>query len=319
MDHDVVVVGGGPAGLTAAGWLGRYRRRVLVVDSGEYRNRWTEQVHGFYGNDPCDPDELRARAHRDLARYRHVEVVPGRVSHARTLGQHRFELTVDGTAVRARRVLLATGVRDVFPDVERFFEFYGRDVFHCPTCDGYLARGRRIAVFGWQAHVAGFATELLDWARDVRIVTNGRPLDVGDDELGRLADHGITVVEQVAAELVGRRGALEAVRLRDGSEVPCSMAFFSFEHEPVTDLARQLGCELGPDGYVVVNRAARTSVDGVYAAGDLTGGIQLVGVAVGEGTAAGIACAKSLYGAPPVPGVPPPAPPPEEVVPDAET
>jgi thioredoxin reductase len=313
--HDVVVVGGGPAGLTAAGWLGRYRRRVLVVDSGEYRNRWTEQVHGLYANDPADPEELRGRAQRDLAQYGHVELVTGQVTNARAREQGWFELTIDDTVVRARRVVLATGVRDVFPDVGRFFEFYGRDVFHCPTCDGYLARGRRVAVFGWQGHVAGFSMELLDWADEIRIVTNGRPLEVGDDELATLSDHGIGVIEDEGVELLGARGALQGVRLAGGAVTSCSMAFFSLEHRPSNELAVQLGCALDDDGYVQVNRAARTSVEGVYAAGDLTGGIQLVGAAVGEGTAAGLACAKSLYGAPPLSDTPPPAPHPEDAVP----
>lgn len=318
VDCDVVVVGGGPAGLTAAGWLGRYRRQVLVVDSGDYRNRSAERVHGLYANDPADPQELRMRAHRDLEQYEHVDLVRARVGQARALGDDLFELTVDGDTMRTRRVVLATGVRDGFPNVAGFAEFYGADVFHCPACDGYDARGRAIAVFGWQGHVAGFAMEMLDWADTVRIVTNGRPLEVGDKERRSLRDHGIDVIEARAVELRGQRGRLEGVRLDDGRLVPCAVGFFSIEHEPVTELAVQLGCELDDDGYVRVNRAACTSVAGVYAAGDLTGGIQLVGMAVGEGTAAGVACAQSLYGRPSLPGVPAPAPPPEEATPPRE-
>lgn len=315
VDCDVVVVGGGPAGLTAAGWLGRYRRQVLVVDGGDYRNASADWVHGLYANDPADPETLRLRAHQDLEQYDHVDVVRARVGQARTLGDDLFEVTVAGDTLRTRRVVLATGVRDVFPHVARFAEFYGADVFHCPACDGHQARGRAIAVFGWQAHVSGFAMELLDWADTVHIVTNGRPLEVGDQELRSLGSHGIDVVEARAVELIGERGRLEGVRLDTGQRVPCAMAFFSIDHEPATGLAVQLGCDLDDDGYVRVNRAACTSVAGVYAAGDLTGGIQLVGMAVGEGTAAGVACAQSLYGRPSLPGVPAPAPPPDEAVP----
>lgn len=314
MDYDAIVIGGGPAGVTAAGWLGRYRRRTLLVDSGQYRNRWVEEIHGFYANDPTDPQRLRRQAHRDLEQYDQVEVTSGHVSDATRLEDGGFEITVDARPVRARRLVLATGVRDVFPDVAGFFEFYGSDVFHCPTCDGFDARGRCVAVFGWEAHVAGFAVELLDWADEIRIITNGRPLEIDDDQRRWLADHGIEVVDDEVVELLGTRGDLRGARLASGDRTHCTMGFFSIQHRPVTHLAKQLGCELDEEGHVRVSHEGKTSVAGVYAAGDLTGGMQLVGLAVGEGTQAGVSCAKSFHGEPPVQATPTPAPPAEDAV-----
>lgn len=316
MDRDVVVVGAGPAGLTAAGWLGRYRRRTVVVDSGEPRNRWVERVHGLYAHDPADPAALRARALRDLSHYPHVEVADGRVTGARP-ADDGFALEVGGERVRTRRVVLATGVRDVFPDVGRFFEFYGTHVFHCPSCDGFEARGESVAVLGWAAHVAPFATDLLEWAERVRIVTDGRPLEVTDADRRRLTDHGVEVIEDRAVELLGERGDLRGVRLADGGRTDCTMAFFSIDHEPVNDLAVQLGCQLDGDGYVQVDGEACTTVAGVYAAGDLTGGLLLVGPAIGGGTVAGVSCALSLRGLRPLPGGPEPAPRPDDVAPES--
>jgi thioredoxin reductase len=122
--------------------------------------------------------------------------------------------------------------------------------------------GRRIAVFASQGHVAGSSMELLDWVDEIRIVTNGRPLEVGDDELETLSDHGIGVIEDEAVELLGARGALRGVRLASGAVTSCSMAFFLLEQEPINDLAVRLRCEVDDDGYVQVNHAARTSVEG---------------------------------------------------------
>ncbi|MBW3576582.1 MAG: NAD(P)/FAD-dependent oxidoreductase [Actinobacteria bacterium] len=314
MDYDAVVVGGGPAGLTAAGWLGRYRRRVLVVDSGEYRNRWVEHVHGLFANDPADPEDLRARSRRDLQQYPHVEVSGGRVIDAEQLADGGFAVILEGDRIRARRVVLASGVRDAFPDVERFFEFYGADVFHCPTCDGFEARGESVAVFGWEPHVAGFAVELLDWADQIRIITDGRPLDIGEPRVAALARFGIDVIEDRAVELLGERGDLQGVRLGSGARIDCTMGFFTIDHDPVTDLAQRLGCKLDDDGYVGVDDEAETTVRGVYAAGDITGGMQLVGLAIGEGTVAGVACARSLRGDTALPHMPSPAPSPREAM-----
>lgn len=312
LDFDVVVVGGGPAGLAAAGWLGRHRRKTLLVDSGEYRNRWVDDVHGFLGSDPSTPADLREQTRREVKRYPHVELRSGEVANARrTAGV--FELEVDGQLVTSRRAILATGVRDEFPAVGRFFEFYGSDVFSCPTCDGFEARGQRVAVFGWGAQVAGFAAELLDWAAEVCIVTDGRTLDADDHVRAALSEHGIEVVEDEAVALVGRRGALEAVRVAGGDTVECTMAFFSIAHQPVTGLAQQLGCELDSEGYVRVDEEQQTTVAGVYAAGDLTPGMQLATVAAGAGTVAGVACATSLRGELGARGAPRPGPHPDQM------
>lgn len=317
MLHDAVVIGGGPAGLAAAGWLGRYRRRTVLVDAGEGRNRWADAMHGLPGSDLATPEELRDRTRAEVARYDDVTLLNGRATGARRASDGTFVVAVDDREVRARRVVLATGVRDVFPDVEGFFEHYGCDVHHCPSCDGFEARDTAVAVIGWRRDVAGFAVSLLDWARRVCIVTDGRALECDDEVRDALARHDVGVVEERAHALEGSRGALTGVRLASGRVVPCAMAFFSIAHEPVTDLARALGCDLDADGYVAVDHEGATTVPGVYAAGDLTPGIQLVPVAVGAGTVAGVCCALSLQGEPGLAAHPTPAPDPTAVLGDA--
>lgn len=295
--YDAVVVGGGAAGLAAATWIARYRRSVVVLDGGENRNRWVDLAHGYLGDDPVHPGDLMERARAQLRRYAEAELCEGHASSVRREEGGVFVVEAeDGFRLRARRVVLATGVVDRFPDVQRFFEHYGASVFHCPTCDGYEARDAQVVAFGWSRDVTGFALTLSGWARTVTIVTDGRRFE-GDAECRRHLDEaGISVLEDEATEFLGVRGALEGVRLRGAGVVPCELAFFSIAHDPRTVLAEQLGCRLTEEGCIEVDHEAATSVPGVYAAGDITPGLQLMQVAAAKGATAGVACAQSLRG-----------------------
>lgn len=305
---DAVVVGGGPAGLAAALWLGRYRRSVVVVDSQEYRSASVERSHGYLGRDPQTPVELLARGREELSAYPTASVRNSRVSVVSQAGDGRFLVQLVDGALLAHRVVLATGVRDRFPSVRGFEEHYGASVFHCPACDGYEARNRDVVALGWDRHLVGFASTLLNWAASVTVVTDGHRFP--DDEAARstLEDNGIELVEQGAAELVGSRGALESVLLSDGRCLPTSLVFFSVSHVPQVQLATGLGCALDEEGYVVVDRTGRTSVPGVYAAGDLVPGLQLVQVAAASGVVAGVGAAQSLLGTAGAPTSPAPGP-----------
>ncbi|MFA9445551.1 NAD(P)/FAD-dependent oxidoreductase [Egicoccus sp. AB-alg6-2] len=297
---DALVVGGGPAGSAAATWLGRYRRRTLLVDAGEPRNRWVEQVNGLPGLDPVPPEQLQEQLRRGLARYPHVTRVEARVTEltAESVGDCRFVATLDGgRRVATRRVVLATGVRDAFPDLRRFEEHYGADVFHCPSCEGFDARDKHVVVLGWGPHVPAFASELLDWASSVTIVTDGPTPQVSDEQLDACTRLGMAfVTDDPAEEFVGTRGDMQGVRLASGRVLPAGMAFFSIAHDADLSLAEALGCAADADGVLLVDDEAQTSVPGVFAAGDITPGMQLVAVAIGKGTVAGVACAKSLHG-----------------------
>lgn len=276
---DAVVVGGGPAGLAAALWLARYRRSVVLFDAGDHRSDKVERSHGYLGRDPQRPADLLARGREELLAYPHVAVRDERVETV----SGRFQVA----DVTARRLVLACGVRDVLPEVDGIDEHYGSSVFHCPSCDGYEARDRDVVVLGWSAHVSGFATTLLNWARSVTVVTNGHRFD------GEPPDE-VRLVEADAVQLLGGRGDLQGLVLDTGEELKTSHVFFSVAHNPRNRLARSLGCAVDDDGYVVVDECGRTSVDGVFAAGDLVPGLQLVQSAAAQGTAAGVAAAQSL-------------------------
>lgn len=311
---DAVVVGGGPAGLAAGTWLARYRRRVVVLDSEEQRNRWVEESHGYLGRDRVRPANLLDDARADLAAYPSAELRRGvRAVDARRDGACLVVALEDGEELRAARLVLATGVADAFPEVEGFFTHYGADVFHCPTCDGFETEGLDVVALGWDAHVAGFALGLLDWARSVTVVTAGHRFGGDEREREALAANGVGLVEESAVALVGSRGAMRGVVLGSGRELACQRAFFSIAHHPRTDLADLLGCERDDEGYVRVDGENRTTVDGVYAAGDLTAGMQMVQVAAAKGAVAGVAAALSLQGEVGATTSPEPAPAPDGV------
>jgi thioredoxin reductase len=306
--YDVAVIGGGPAGHAAATWAARYRRRVVLVDAGRARNRWTDATHGYLGLDGASPQELLRRARSDLERYPEVETRAATVTAARR-GRWGFDVELDGSApLQALRIILATGVRDLFPDIDRFEEFFGTSVFTCPSCDGYEAQGKAVVALGG-AHAAPVAAGLLDWATSVTVLA-----DSPTDDLTSLEQLGIVVTVAQPAELCGTGGQLEGIRTTDGRTIPCDMIFCTMDHEQHSDLPRRLGCRMTSEGSVAVDEHCATSVEHVYAAGDMTPGPHLVQVAAAKGAIAGIAAAVSLRGEPGAPTSPPPAPDPDDAL-----
>ncbi|MDV8000232.1 NAD(P)/FAD-dependent oxidoreductase [Rhodococcus sp. IEGM 1408] len=324
---DVLVIGGGPAGLSAATWVGRYRRSTLLVDAGCQRNLAAQEIHGTLGTGPTTPAEFYADVNEGLRQYPTVRRLDGvvtdlvkeaddrfiaRIAPLPTAddGDHDHDHDHDDVVVTAKRVIMATGVRDRLPRIHGIDEHYGIDVHHCPACDGLTAADQRIIVLGVGPHVPAYASELLDWATEVVIITESDSDPAfDDDQRAACAEHSIEVIDGVAKDLVGEPGALEGVRLADGRVIAGAKVFFSYAHHPTNELAEALGCELDDEGGLVVNSLQLTSVDGVYAAGDIVTGLQLVPIAVGTGAAAGVACATSLRGHATAECVPDPAPP----------
>ena len=286
-------MGGGPAGLSAALVLGRCLRRVLVCDAGPKRNQASGALHGFLSRDGMAPRELLRLARAELGAYPTVVQRPVRVAAVRRRGA-LFEVTlVGGRRERARRVLLATGVVDALPDWPGLRRFYGRGVFHCPYCDAYEVRGRRIAVWGETPAAAGLAVKLRSWSAQVVLLTGGAyPLSAR--RRARLADQGVRVVEPAVVRLEGRGRALGRVRLADGSALPCDALFLSVPCRQACDLAGRLGCRFVKGSAVAVKRSGGTAVPGLFVAGDASVDSQMVVVAAAEGARAAIAINEEL-------------------------
>ncbi|MFN7948935.1 MAG: NAD(P)/FAD-dependent oxidoreductase [Blastocatellia bacterium] len=303
--YDCIVVGAGPAGLSAALFLARYRHRVLVFHHNTPRNLYSHGIHGFLGHDGILPTELLERGRDEVRRYRGV-VVEACVVAAERADDELFRLSVGqaGTAhpvgeqfYEARRLLLATGLRDVKPDCPGFAEFYGLSVFHCPDCDGFEVTDKRVAVLGSGKKTAGFTLNLLTWTDHLTLITSGEPGDLTDEHRARLASFNIPVTDRRIARLEGNTetGQLERVCFTDGSTLECDALFFNLGTEPASNLHTMLGCRLDREcGLVWIDEKQQTSVPGVYAAGDLTPRSQLAVVAAAEGAMAGIQIHKSL-------------------------
>ncbi len=292
--YDVIIVGAGPAGLNAALVLGRSRRRVLVCNTGEHRNAASRALHGFLTRDGIDPRELLRVGRDQLDRYDTVEVQDIGVT---TIEQHNEQFSVtltDGTQLRARKILLATGVVDQLPDIEAFKTFYGRGVFHCPYCDGWEVRDRPIAIYGRGEQGRGLALELTGWSHDVTLCADG-PAELNAEDREKLARNRIQLREEKIAHLEGNEGILERIVFEQGSDLRCGALFFNLGYHQRSDLAEKLGCNLEPHkGQIVSNRHEATNVPGVYVAGDAAFHTHFAIIAASEGAVAALAINTAL-------------------------
>jgi thioredoxin reductase len=269
--YDIVIVGGGPGGLSAALALGRARKRVLLCDSGPRRNAAAEQIHNFVTRDGTPPDEFRRIGRQQLSIYPNVETQDVQVeSISGTRGAFQVRLT--SGKVEARRVLLCTGMVDEMLPIDGFRELWGRGIFQCPYCHGWEVRDLRWGYLGRaadSAHFLPFALMVRGWTRDL-VVFSGGTFEVPPEARATLDAAGIRLETAAVTRLLGREQGLEAVELSDGSSVPCDVLFTHPPQQQV-ELVRKLGLALGDDGFVQVDAIKReTSVPGIYAAGDLT-------------------------------------------------
>lgn len=292
--HDVCIVGGGPAGLSAALILGRCRRDVVVFDSGKPRNAASRGLHGFITRDGTHPMRLRELARAELVHYPTVQVHDRAVAAVRPYPDHFDIMIADASTVRARILLVATGRVDVLPEKPGFRDLYGRGVYHCPICDGWEHRGQTFVAYGRGNTAADTAFALLRWAERVILCTDGED---GLDEVmrARLARNGIEVREtEIAGLRAGENGTLKQVAFVDGSTCECGALFLDVDAPQRSSLAENLGAELDPSGGIRCNDHAATNVPGVFVAGNVRCGIHLAITAAAEGVQAALAINKAL-------------------------
>ena len=289
--YDVVVVGGGSAGLSAALVLGRSRRRALVLDAGEPRNGPSSGVHGFLSRDGIPPKELVKIGREQLQPYPSVEVRSARATGAR--GENGdFEVILDdGAVVRARKLLLATGVVDDLPDKPGFEEFWGRGVYHCPYCHGWEVRDRPLAVLNSGERAAERAAFIRNWSRDLVLLTDG-PANLNEEGRRTLRALGIPVREERISYLEGdpgvAAGGLRRIHFEDGSSLAREGLFYVPPQRQGSELAEMLGCEIvamgqAPAAVKADPTTRETSVAGVYVAGDAGNAVQSALLAAASG------------------------------------
>ena len=292
-DYDAIIVGGGPAGLSAGLWLARYRRRVVILDSGKPRNDETWAVHGYPGIIDPPPHELRRvlidQATEAGAEWRgcNVEEVHGE--------KNNFTVRLqDGVEMTARRVILAYGKTDNLPDVEGARELYGFSIFHCPDCDGPTVVGKRVGVYGWNRSAAILCLYLLTWAESTMLFTNGNELELDKKALTALEKYNVPIHTERLERFRSVNNCLVAADLENAQPVPVDAIFFHLGSPLATDIANRLGCEREKGTDLQVDRGLETSVPGVFAAGDIAGAPYLAVTAAANGVRAAIAVHRSL-------------------------
>jgi thioredoxin reductase len=288
---DVIVVGGGPAGLSAALMLGRCRRRVLVCDLGLPRNRRSRALHGYLTRDGIAPPEFNDLGRRELAVYGVEFRCVGVTDAHRELTHFRLSLA-NGAEEEARFLLIATGVVDDLPAIPGFEECYGRSIFHCPYCDGWESRDKRMAAVGSGRDVVRLALGLRTWSGDIVVCTHGARLD--REALGRLARNGVDVRGEPITAIDHRDGALTRVVFDGGGAIDRDVLFFTTAQHPQSPLAAALGCTLTRRGVVRTGTLSDTNVERVFVAGDASRDAQFAIVAAAEGVKAAVAINKAL-------------------------
>ena len=293
--YDVAIVGGGPAGLSASVFLARYLHSVVLIDSGDPRNWETRGINCYLGLPKVTPAELRASG-RDEARKYDVRLLDDSVDRAQRVSDEEFVLTTSGgSSVSARRVLLAIGLKDVWPDIPGLERVYGETAHVCPDCDGYECVDKKTVVIGSGRKAVGMALNLTTWTREIIICTNGEPPAMDDPAYcGKLDALNIPVLTSRVLSINGSRGKVHCLELEGGMALDAERIFFAIGQYPADDLGAQLGCRRDEGGHIVVDDHYHTSVQNVFAAGDIVPGAQLAVAAASDGAIAALAIHKSL-------------------------
>lgn len=282
---DVIIIGGSYSGLSAALALGRSLRSVLVIDSGNPCNRQTPHSHNFLTQDGKTPAEISLVARQQVEKYSTVKFLSGLVK-----GGHKtargFEIDTDaGQSFEAKKLIFATGVRDIMPPIEGFAECWGISVIHCPYCHGYEVRDQPTGILGNGEYAFEFSTFILNWTKDLTVFTNGAST-LSADQVTKLQRHNVKLVETEIEKLEHANGFLGKIIFKDGTSAGIKAIYARPPFEQHCAVPQMLGCELTEDGYIKIDPFQRTSIPGVFACGDNTTRMRSVANAVSMGTLA---------------------------------
>ncbi|KAA9340170.1 NAD(P)/FAD-dependent oxidoreductase [Adhaeribacter soli] len=285
--YDVIIVGGGPAGLSAAMVLGRCRRKVALFDTGKPRNRWSESMNGFITRDGINPGNFIKLGRKELGKYG-VEVHEREIVEVDYSSEGFKAVDAKGNEYRSKKLLLATGLKDRLPDLPGIEEMYGKSVHHCPYCDGWESRDKPIAAYGRMRNGFGLSLSLKTWSNDVMLFTDGTN-KLTDPEISELERNGVQLNTKKIKRLEGENGRLQQIVLADGTSEHREAMFFSTGTEQQSRLGELLGCEFTSKGVVKTRKLQMTNIKGLFVAGDSARDVQLVIVAAAEGTKAAVA------------------------------
>ena len=290
--YDTVIVGGGPAGLSAALMLGRCRRRVMLCDLGGPRNARARALHGFLSRDGIPPLQLLELGRQELSAY-HIESRHAEVTGIRRVSG-RFEVSLgDNSRLQSLTVLVASGIRDDLPAIPGLSACFGVSVHHCPYCDGWEVRDKPLVVIGRRTKAAGFALGLKTWSDRVVLCSHG-PSGLRPAQRTQLAANGIEVDERRIASMEHDAGQIRRLMFDTNEHRTCEAAFIASGQRQQCELPRELGCAVTRQGLVKTDHLGRTGLPGLYVVGDASRDVQFVVVAAAEGAKAAVAINKEL-------------------------
>lgn len=285
-EFDVIIIGGSYAGLSTAMALGRSMRNVLIIDSGKPCNRYTPHSHNFITHDGAVPGEIAAKAKEQVLKYNTVKFHQGMAVSGKKM-ENGFEIVVDsGEKFASKKLVFATGVKDIFPDIKGFQDCWGKTVIHCPYCHGYEFKGEKTAILanGERAfHVAALVNNLTD---KITIITQGNP-DFKEEQLIKLQKNKIQIIEKEVAEIKHQNGEIEALIFKDGTKENVSAVYASIPFEQHCKIPLDLGCEITEMGHIKVDLFQKTTIPGIYACGDNSSPMRSVANAVATGNLTG--------------------------------
>ncbi|QTH43921.1 NAD(P)/FAD-dependent oxidoreductase [Cohnella sp. LGH] len=286
---DVAIIGGGPAGLNAALVLGRARKKVAVIDEGRPRNAVTQETHGFLTRDGVRPSEFRRIAREEIGAYPSVSFLADTVMSISGADGHFQVATAQGNILTSRKLLFAVGMKDRPLDIPGLAAVYGRSAFVCPYCDGWELRDQPLVIINKGAELMHFAPLISGWTDRFVICTNG-PDELTDDQRDELRRHRVPKFESPIRHIDSEEGIVRQVVLEDGTTVPCRGIFFKPELVMGSDLPRTLGCTMMEMGTIEVDMLGKTSVPGIYSAGDAASRLHqaVAAAAMGATTAAAV-------------------------------
>ena len=291
--YDCIIIGGGPAGLNAAVVLGRCRRKVLLFDNNSQRNLRSHGMHNYLTRDDILPVDFLDICNKELEKY-NVQKLNKKITSAKRNDQAIFEVKDEkGIKYQSKTLLVATGLHDNIPDVEGFPEFYGSSIFHCPYCDGWEVRDKKVGIYAREKDGSELALALKGWTDQVVLYTNGkRKIKPAQKEL--LDANDIPIRTERIERLEGKDGRLKKIIFQNGTDQDCEAIFFVNGYTQQCDVAEAFGCEVNKKGVVVTNRFQQTNIPGLYVAGDAAKDMHFVVVAAAEGAKAGVIINKEL-------------------------
>ena len=290
---DVIIIGGSYAGLATAMALGRALRNVLIIDSGRPCNRQTPHSHNFLTQDGKSPKEIATLAKQQVVAYDTVTFFDG-IATKGLKTSNGFEIqTETGNKFSATKLVFATGIKDVMPNIIGFSECWGISVLHCPYCHGYEVKNEITGILGNGEYGFEFSKLISNWTKKLILFTNGTST-LTDEQKILLEKHSIEIVEKEIKELEHQNGQLKSILFKDGSKQIVKAIYTKLPFEQNCTLAEQLGCELTEDGYIKIDAFQKTTTENVFACGDNATRIRTVANAVAMGTLTGMTVNKEL-------------------------